>query len=355
MSYDISVIMPTAREGYGIIGQPDLHFLTPTWKSLEKQKFTSFELIIVDAMHGEREIKFNDVFRYPSFPVKHLPVDPRHRYWLDRKRWGVCGTLNTALMHAEGELVVRIDDCSEFERDFLQRFWDTYETGMWAMAMHTRYNSGKPARVNEEYEEKGYEKLYSEKIESENRMDLLKRIYGDEGLIRDTRFSVVERAGGRMMAPVDWMYGYSSFPLRAAMKVNGFDEMFDGDKSLEDVDFGSRLELAGYKNMFLLDVDHTVIEHEHKPIPEHIISRGLKPIKCNYALYKLNRAKKQSVANTGPLSKWMIEYVVKESLKPPCSPESNFYEDDCAGKLFNQWVDNPPVFDLKGERYKVLN
>jgi glycosyltransferase involved in cell wall biosynthesis len=347
----ISVIMPTARDEYSVIGQPNTHFLEPTIRSLSNQRFDDFELILVDALKHDRDWDFSKL----PYPVKHVPVHRDHRFWLDRKRWSVCGTLNTGLIHAEGELIVRIDDCSEFEGDFLQRFWEAYMSGYWGLAMHIRYLEGKPAKYNEEYREKGYEALYAKKdLEEEERDVVLKRLYGENGLVRDSRYPVVEAHGGSLLAPYNWMYGYSSFTLEAALKVNGFDELFDGDKSLEDVDFGSRLNMAGYKDLMRLDVDHQVIEHEHEPIPLEVLDRDVKPIKCNYAVMEMNRKWGRIKANTGPLTEEQIEYVKKISLQKPCSPQPNFYADDLEGELFEVWKNNSPQFNLREERLNLV-
>lgn len=346
----ISVIMPTARDEHPIVGMPNLRFLEPTLKSLKNQTFTDFEFIIVDALYDERSYDFSKL----SFPVKHVPIDPRHRFWLDRGRWGVCGQLNTALLHAEGELIVRVDDCSEFDEEFLARFWGAYESGLWALAMHIRFLKGKPARLNEEYLAEGYEAKHAETWDGGvDRGALLKKLYGEDGLIRDSRYDIVKANGGKMIGPYNWMYGYSSFTLEAALNVNGFDEMFDGDKSLEDVDFGSRLEMAGYQDMFSLDVKHQCIEHEHKPIPERLIPSGQKAIKCNYAVMMNNRQKKAYRANDRSLTSSDITYIKEETLRPPCSPHSGMYENDCEGELFNLWASNQSIFDLRGERLEI--
>jgi len=271
---DISVITPTAREDYSILGQPHLHYLDSTMKSLAKQTFKDFEFVLVDAMHDSRDYDFSGL----QFPIKHVPVHPNHRFWLDRKRWSVCASLNTGIIHSEGELIVRIDDCSEFDSGYLERCWKKYLEGFYLLGMHIRYHAGKPARVNKEYLEEGYESKYSETFEPVDRKEFLIQLYGEEGLVRDSRFPRVEAKGGQMMAFRNEMYGYSSFSLEAALKINGFDENFDGDKSIEDQDFGNRLWMAGYSNKFLLDVNHTVIEHEHKSIPEKVITHDLKPI-----------------------------------------------------------------------------
>ena len=348
----ISCILPTARGDYPIIGLSDTHVLAPTFMSLEAQTFKDFEVVVVDALHPCKQewIERHDW----SFSIKYVPVHPNHRSWLDRKRWNICGQMNTGILHAEGDLLVRIDDCSEFpDVRYLERFWEGYQSGFFPMAMHIRYLEGRPARVNKDYLEKGYEMKHSESWEQDKEA-MLRRLYGDEGLVRDTRWSFVEKAGGRMIVPyANWYYGYSSVSLEAALRVNGYDELFDGDKSLEDVDMGSRLIMAGYKDMFLLDTDLQVIEHEHAPLPESVITSGVKPIKCNYAILLLNQRKNRWRSNVGGLTSEDLEFIREESLKPPCSPTPEFYEDNCQGEMFDLWASNPPIFDLREERMGI--
>lgn len=355
----MSIILPTIREDYPIIGLPNLHIFQPTIASLKIQSFKNFELIIVDGLHHLRPNLFEgqpfDKNKLP-FDVKHIPVEHNrsfnHAFWLENRRWAVAGTLNTGIIHAKGELLVRIDDCSEFESDYLKKFWEGYQSGYWPCAMHIRYLEGKPARLNKEYMEKGYEANNPASIEfnKEGRDNLLKRLYGENGLIRDTRYDIVKKEGGKKIGPCEWYYGYSSVPLEAALKVNGYDELFDGDKSLEDADMGSRLDMAGYKNKFLLDINHQVIEHEHGPIAENLVDNNTKPIKCNYALYLTNRNKNRWKANSNILSEKDVEFIRSESLRSPCSPIPNFYDENCNGKMFDIWVRNQPIFDLKDER-----
>lgn len=352
----ISIILPTARGNYPIIGLPNLHMFRPTIESLRIQSFKDFELIIIDALHHLRPKLFQgEPFHSDKLPflVKHIPIDHNdkfnHRFWIDNRRWNVCGTLNTGIIHAKGELLVRVDDCSEFDSDFLKRFWEGYRSGYWPMAMHIRYLGGKPARLNKEYMDKGYEANISSTFDPD-RDKLLKKIYGEDGLIRDTRYDIVKKEGGKKIAPHEWYYGYSSAPLEAALKVNGYDELFDGDKSLEDADMGSRLEMAGYKNKFLLDINNQVAEHEHGPVAKDLFDNNAKPIKCNYAIYLANRKRNKWRANSSILSEKDVEFIRSESLKPPCSPTPNFYDENCNGRWFDTWTRNQPVFDLKEER-----
>lgn len=353
----ISVIMATARDNYPIVGLPNLHMLKPTIESLNNQTFKDFEFIIVDGLHHLRSNLFEgqpfDRNKLP-FNVKHVPIalTPKfnHRFWMDNRRWNVAGTLNTGIIHAKGELLIRIDDCSMFESNYIKKFWEGYQSGYFPMAMHIKYLEGKPARLNEQYIEKGRELASHWHVAKGDRDKMLTEIYGKDGLIRDTRYLIVKKEGGRKIAPPEWYYGYSSVSLKAALKVNGYDELFDGDKSLEDADMGSRLEMAGYKNKFLLDVNHQVIEHEHCPIYEGLVDNGKKPIKCNYAIYLNNRNNNRWRANSCILSEKDVKFIRSESLKPPCSPTPNFYDDNCRGKMFEIWLKNQPIFDLKEER-----
>jgi hypothetical protein len=348
----ISVLMPTARDNYPIIGLEDLHILTPTFYSLEKQTFRDFEVILVDALFPQKRDWIED--RIWSFPVKYVAPHPNHRFWLDRKRWSVAGMLNTGILHAEGELLVRVDDCSQFGPDFLQRFWEGYEKGFFPLAMHTRFRNGKQAYYTEEYRQQGYEF----QREKPDRQEVLEKFYGKGQPIRDTRWLVVEQRGGSMIAPPIWYYGYSSMSLEAALKVNGYDEAFDGSKSLEDCDMGSRLSMAGYVNLFLLDVNHWVIEHEHEAIPPEVIAPDAKPMVCNYGIYLLNESRGRWRANSERLSLQDCEWV-RQVICPRCGNRQRCLGEYFQGRFFiededfNMWLTAQRVFDLREERLSL--
>jgi glycosyltransferase involved in cell wall biosynthesis len=349
---EISVILCTARSDYPIIGLDRVHVLQPTLYSLEKQTFREFELIIVDSLYPAKKEWIEE--RKWSFPIKYVPPHPNHRFWLDRGLWNVAGMLNTALLYAEGELIVRLDDCSEIpDVNYLQKLWDAYKNGFFALTMHVRYNAGKPARINEEYFEKGYEARYAKSFETEDIKALLERLYGKNGIVKDTRWQTVERHG-RMVAPPEWFYGFSSFSLEAALKVNGFNEQCDGQKGLEDVEFGERLAIAGYKNMFLLDKDLWVIEHEHLPC----MVKSPPTFKCNYGLIQYEKIKGLFRANSWKLTLEDCEWI-RSNICPKCLNYSRCLKETLKGQfyvdneLFRLWLQNQPLFDLRLERLEV--
>lgn len=359
---NISFIMATARDDFPILGLPKIHLLQPTIESLKIQDYKDFEFIFVDGLFHLRSNLFKGFPFHGDklpFPVTHIPIEHNrffnHRFPMDNRRWNVCGSLNTGIIHAKGDLIVRLDDCCEFTSDYAKKFWEGYKSGYFPQALHIRYLEGKPAYLNDEYRKKGYEYStsanfgYKNAFES-NRDEILRKLYGDGGLIRDSRYEIVKKEGGRMIASDSWSYGYASFTLESALKVNGYDELFDFDKSLEDSDFGSRLTMAGYANKFLLDVGLQVVEHEHGGLSNKVIDVNGPNVKCNYSIYLINRKKKRWRANSTMLDKNDLDFIRQESLRPPCSPRPNFYDENCNGKWFNVWAKNQPVFDLREER-----
>ncbi|GAF73614.1 unnamed protein product, partial [marine sediment metagenome] len=283
---DISIILITAREAYNtIIGLPQTHILEPCIESLRYQTFKDFEVIVVDSLQEHRTHMFDgEPFSEIPFPVKHVPVHPNHRFWLNHRRFNASGAMNTGFLYAEGELVVKIDDCCQFGPDLLERMWKEYQSGHFPMVMHTRYRGGKQAYFDKEYKEKGYEvekhvtaagsppaPMTQSKAQKEKVLKVLSEIYPDGAPVRDSRWRRVEAAGGRITGEKDQFYGYSGFSLDAALKINGFDELLDGDSTQMDVDFGVRLWMAGYQTMFILDTGMWVIEHEHQPVSNKVI------------------------------------------------------------------------------------
>jgi glycosyltransferase involved in cell wall biosynthesis len=345
---EISVILCTARSNHPIIGLDHVHVLQPTLYSLEKQTFRDFELIIVDALYPTKKEWIEE--RKWSFPIKYVPPHPNHRFWLDKGLWNVAGMLNTALLYAEGELIVRLDDSSEIpDSSYLQKFWDAYQNGFFALAMHTRYRYGKQAYYNEEYRHEGYEIAR----ESSSRKDILLNFFKEGNPVRDTRWPTVERQG-RMIAPPEWGYGYSSYSLEALLKINGFNELFDGCKGQEDQDCSIRMSMAGYKNVFLLDKDLWVIEHEHLPC----VVKSPPTFKCNYGLIQYEQLRGLFMANSWKLTLEDCEWI-RQNICPKCLNNNRCLKETLAGKfyvgneLFRLWLQSQRTFDLRLERLEV--
>jgi len=225
----------------------------PTLRSLAAQTFRDFDLVVVDALHERRGEDYGGGAKSTwrpemaafggGYPIRWLPFPDSSR-WLDAGYYAISAPKNEAIAHADGELVVQLDDCCSFDAGYLDRCWRAHRRGV-CLASLVEHRRGKTTTAT------------------------------------DPRLATM--IGRRQ--PVDVSYGYLAFPREAALRVNGFDEGFDGAKTLEDADFTRRLRLAGYR--IEIDKRHTVIEHEHGDVsPDAFggpgnVAKGDRSIKCN--------------------------------------------------------------------------
>lgn len=346
----ISVVLCTARDDYSLVDLPDVHLFEPTVKSLQKQRFRDFELIVVDGLYHERRGFFKNV----GFSVKHLP--PKYSPYLERGYWSVCNFFNTGLIHAEGELVVRIDDASEFDENYLQKIWEWYERGLWALSLVVYYRGGKIARYDDLYRQyyiemyRAYGEMDVDSYEGlEKKLAILDKMFKKGEAIKDSRLPLME--DDVIIAPWSWVYGYVAAPLKVFLEVNGYDEAFDMKKSLEDPDLGLRIELAGYRSRFVLDKSLWVIENLHGPPSEKVIWNRGKPPACNYAILRLHQVKGIWRVNERRFTEEELRFIREETVREPCSHHNGAEYDLDEG--FRFWAENIPVFDLREERKKL--
>lgn len=311
----LSFIMSTARDDFPILADPNLHLFEPTARSLLAQTCQDFELIVVDALRAERADWWP--LRLLNYPVQH--ISPKPGSWVERGYWGVCAGFNTGIAHARGRFICVIGDCSEFKADAV-------EVALWHLERGRR-----PAF--------GFQKMQ-----------------GDVPRQKDIRLDRVQRHDGQWLTHQwgDQFYGYSCCTLEDCLKVNGYDERFDGSKSLEDCDFGLRVQRAIGRPDWALDKRLTVVEHEHAPIPERVITNK-PPFKTNYPLFLMNKVLKRIEANRRPFSEQELAF-----LKSPPSEgaEKKFahYWDEFRWDSpdFKRWLHEPAIFDLTEQRLRIV-
>ncbi|RLF11583.1 MAG: hypothetical protein DRJ69_01705, partial [Thermoprotei archaeon] len=276
MPVEITLLLNTCRPDFPLVGLPDVFIFEPTVRSLNRQAFKDFELVIVDAKWSERRRRWLE--EHARFPVKYLSAWP-NRY-LEHGLCAICTQKNKGLLYAEGDLVVFIDDATEFPRWWLARMWRHWSRGYWPMSLTYYYEAGRPKILGQS--SRYVERFYGREHDKEEGFRLYIRP-GEQ--VRDSRADFVS---GVRPAPGQWFYAGSSAPLEVLLDVNGLDESFDGSKGLEDVDLGMRLELWARRHSytcgglppFLLDKDLWHIEHWHGPIAEDVLFyRGPTP-KC---------------------------------------------------------------------------
>ena len=240
-----------------MIGRPDVGIFAPLVESLDRQTFRDFEVVVVDGLYGQRapEVweplldaagshqetsKGGTVSRVGNVRWTRFPDSP----WYRAGYLAISAPKNHGIVHANGQLVVTIDDCCEFGPDWLAKFWEAHRRGYLATsALH--YHRGGGFHF------------------SAGRESVCRGRYGWPG----------------------GAFGYTSFRLADALRINGYDEGFDGSKCLEDGDFSSRMGMIGRR--YRVARNHIVIEHEHGdvspdawpvPAPAPKLDRS---IKCN--------------------------------------------------------------------------
>jgi hypothetical protein len=317
----ISVILHTARGNHPMLGRPDVWIFDPTLRSLASQTMTDFEVIIVDLLRMDREY-VGHLESYTDAGMQiYLPPMAGNR-WIDAGYMAISAPKNHALVHCNAPIVVQLDDCCEVRPDFLARVLDAHRRGF-CSTMPLHYHRAGQFRA------------------SGNR----------ELVLHGRRYGFLAGA-----------FGYSSFWLADALRINGYDEGYDGSKCLEDADFSARMHLLGRR--YRLDRDHVVIEHEHEdvspdawPVPPPT-RRNDRAIKCNGtrdAIVRARTGEDRLQANrrgytNGEMAMYgppchMLRNGVCRAARLPC----NWLDGDAMGydaedlRRVREWL---PVFDL---------
>jgi hypothetical protein len=275
--------------------------------------------------------------------------------WLKHGAWAGQAPWNHGALLARGELFLTFGDCCELPPHYLERIWDWYTRGYWCMGLVVYKKAGRLYYIGEE---DLIEPAPASSIETwrqgirRNLKELRERgVIKD--LVRDSRWTYVDNVGvvklkGRSGA--QQFHGYASVPLQALLRINGFDENFDGDKSLGDVDCGIKLWMAGYDNVLVLDKDVWLYENAHKGVPEDVLWYKGPSIRSNFSLLCLNELKHRWRANSYRLTEEEVDWMCEHA------KDWGFRDIDMkANPLFQAWLKNPPIFDLQELRWQVQN
>lgn len=325
--------MITCREDYPIIGLRDLHIFTPIVESLNNQSFRDFELMIIDSLHKWRN---TSPLSEANFRVTHIP--PKPSPWLSLGHFHSCNSVNTAILHAKGKLLVGICDCMEFDSNYLEKIWKHYVNGYIALPTFTYlYEYGQVF-----YHDGLIDELSKKGSFAKEEITNMKNgwsVYELGDLIRDTRYN--QTVESTKIVNHEWYYGISALPLKAALEINGDDENFDGSHGTMDVDIGSRLEMNGCYP-FLYDKSIVAREHLHEGLSPRIIKDYRPYWKNNLALYQFNRENKRIKANHNKLTQEEMDYVAEQT-------DPLYYDK----KLFQFWIDHQRIFSLEEMREEL--
>ena len=242
----LSVIMHTCRRDDPGLPSSVLGMMID---SIKRQDFVGdVELIIVDLAWEFRKDALKNVAL--PFPVLHIPDRPTP--FRDRKILRICSPKNTGLLFARGDWVIFTDDCQVMPENGLSLCYEWARQGIGCtMAYEKRiWGKGCPDRTTG----------------VDARGDHLGVAWGEGKRVAPRQIGFL---GGTM----------SMIPMETALQLNGWDEMFDGSRQLEDADMCMRLTAFGQEMAY--ERRARVIEYEVGAYDERVVKTN--PIKCNGA------------------------------------------------------------------------
>lgn len=320
----ISVIIHTASKDNFLENNGVKSYFQSVVENLKFQTFKDFEFIYVDTQYyEENKDDFKKIINKNNFKIKHVPIHENHRYWFNMNHVYISAAKNTGIIHADGELLISFDDAEFFPNDLLSKYWSYYKDGYLMHALHKRMKS----------------------IDVQNNIPL-NPIDGDV-YVNDYRLIELEKSNKNFKYHHhgSWTYAGTSFGLEDALKLNGFNEKMDGNKSLEDCDFGTRLIISGKK--FVVDLEGFVYILEHKSYNEDKDIRDFIAVE-NYGILRAAVETRNYEANKRQFNKEELEIIRKETIKfRKFDPLDNTNLES-----LKKWL-KTPNFDLRKEREEL--
>lgn len=234
----ISVILTTARlGGFDVL-----------LDSIVAQEFDDFEVVVCDEFAEERKAlmrdkripmrnwNFNNGFE-KKFQFVHLA--PKRECAIYDDSLGV----NTALAAASGELIVILADFTWAPPGYLQTHWDFYKANPgWSMSCYLDRYELPPIKDGPHSIERDWWSVFKEDF-SPSWFD------GKEPAYRERRGSVGKvHPDGKVEIPGAQTYLLGdSVPTTVAKELNGIDERLIGGYSANDICFGMRANVLGWK------------------------------------------------------------------------------------------------------------
>jgi hypothetical protein len=368
----ISFVMITAREDFPYLGRNNLGLFLPTLWSFEKQTMADFEWVIVDALYEKRKHYFREewVHRLP-FAVKHVPSKPN--LWQEKGFPGISTQYNKGIIYADGELLFFTGDSYMVQPHFMEELWRRYNEGYFPLAWYFFDNSFATSQLEDTTMKNKFNIAYPDQ-ESEAPISYNIAGYTGKKVSIEHRYVEAFKGNTKELSPVPWVwwFGCSSASLEAMLKINGFNQNFDGDRMLLDCDVGSRLDLAGYGPRFALFRNIMLIRAAadiNKWIPD--IPKDKITIKCNYPLIWYNRFFNQPQANITKLTDKDIQWIkevfcqTRCPIREQCTKEhpwqfpfehkAGYLGHNSSKRWFNFWMKHQTIINLAEEREKRIS
>ncbi|MHC4298889.1 MAG: glycosyltransferase [Planctomycetota bacterium] len=300
------------------MNKPDWHVLDKIVDNLRRQTFRDFELIIVDLCHEYRSDYLSQVEEV-DFPLLHIP--DKDSVFRDISMIRICSARNTGLLYARGKNVIFSDDGQEWSDDALSFLEPWAQKGAGATCRLHRDNGHGPIEIDSRWMAYQIEGTLKTKVVKAN----------DIGYF----------GGTLSMAPTETM-----------LDCNGWDEMFDGSRQLEDSDMAKRLGALRLK--MALEGHPKCIEYAMRSCKADKVRNHL-TAKCNgaYCYPVWDQEPNRVRANTALVSdEQLATFVNGQCTKLTIENVCSVSDDPCVLKnnrqsLLSIYKDPRLVFDLR--------
>lgn len=338
----ISIIIATARPSTGsLIAYPDRHQIGLSFDSLASQTYTDFEVIVVDSLYKTRDLA-SEIAALRQWPFKWQVVHPTS-WWLDNGLWALQNAFNTGAVASRGHHLLFCGDCGVFPPNTLARSTDLISQGYAPHFGCLRRRGGllidgsKP-----ELPPLRDFQTIDQIIGTE--YDKPSLIFGDTRLFDPTILATGKITP--VQASWQWYYGYGFISRTDFFSINGWSELFDGDKALGDVEMGSRLEMCGRLH-FYMDRTLCIYEEVHNPI-NLVGTTSSNSIRSNYDLIWLHRALSISRAHSTKLPASQLWRAVRGDISGLHGwPYRRGPLPDDITNYAQHWIDHQPIFTLQ--------
>jgi len=306
----ISFCIPTARASFGLYWYlpKRTHLFQPFVESLYPQLTEPVELVISDNLTDHRDLaKF-----FKPYPLIQVRVVQQDNWWMRHGYPSFSQVWNEAVRHSQGDYLVILSDCLSVPDGFMRR-------------LIRKQAEGKIAQI-----------LYHDQDADDVRWTHLN--WGSSSTL--TGFDKI---------PWQQCYGFFSMPRDWFYRLNGFDENFEGQKELNDIEMFSRLEMLDSTAPIHFDKELFVYHHGHHAVlnRQHSMARFPDPIRSNYDLIHLHRREKVTKANSIVFDRETLVDVVNakiENVELLLEQAKGRWER--SSYVIEHWISNQPVFEL---------
>lgn len=333
--------MATGRDSLGSLCNIDEHFMLRTLRSLEAQTFKDFEFIVVDALKNFRDIEseIKELGTW-SFPIRVLHPNS---WWWEMGMWSLQNSFNVGARESVGEHLLFCGDCFEIDPHILEESAKLLRQGLSPSLLYV-YRVGGNIQMLDDWTRDSGLRTVADAIDA--------GLWSGKTIKRDCRWQNVlpKQYMPPSECPWTWLFGYCFISREDFYHVNGWDENFDGEKALGDVELGSRLQMAGRWKLCIRE-DLFVYENYHYGISEKLFHKfnnhTLRSIRCNYDLILWHRSQGIWKGNDTAIPVDVSKRICRGEISGHMGWPDYKFDDSYPEFLYQKhWMDNPAIFKL---------